>query len=199
MPANSNYGIVILAAGNSSRLGEPKQLLKYHDKTLIRHIAEAAVETVGREVVVVTGSGAASIGQELEQLIFHPAFNAGWESGMGSSVATGIEKLLAVNPAAEGVVIAVSDQPFVTSALFRALFEKSEETNSGIVACAYDETLGTPVFFSRKYFDVLLKLNGADGAKKLLKKYEKDVTSVPFPAGSIDIDTPADYQKLLKS
>jgi len=199
MQANSKYGIIILAAGNSSRLGEPKQLLRYQDKTLIRHVAEAAIEAVGQKVVVVTGSGTEPIEKELEQLTFHPAFNADWETGMGTSVATGIAKLLAVNPSAEGAIIAVSDQPFVTSGLFNALFEKSEETGAGIAACAYDETLGTPVFFSRKYFDILLKLNGTDGAKKLLKIYENDVTKVSFPSGSIDIDTSADYQKLLKS
>ncbi|KAA6438734.1 nucleotidyltransferase family protein [Dyadobacter flavalbus] len=199
MQSNSQYGIVILAAGNSSRLGEPKQLLKYQDKTLICHIAEAAVEAASREVVVVTGSGATLIEKELEPLTFHQAFNANWEMGMGSSVAAGIAKLLEVNPLGKGAIIAVSDQPFVTSDLFNALFQKSEETGAGIAACAYDDTIGTPVFFSKKYFDILLKLNGADGAKKLLKKYESDVTTVSFPAGSIDIDTAADYQKLLKS
>ena len=199
MPANSKYGVIILAAGNSSRLGEPKQLLKYQDKTLIRHVTEVAIETVGQEVIIVTGSGAASIEKELEPLTFHQTFNENWETGMGSSVAAGIAKLLVVNPLAEGTIIAVSDQPFVTSLLFEALIKKSQETGSGIAACAYDETLGTPVFFSRKYFDILLKLNGTDGAKKLLKKYENDVTKVSFPAGSIDIDTAADYQNLLKS
>jgi molybdenum cofactor cytidylyltransferase len=193
------YGIVILAAGNSSRLGEPKQLLCYENKTLIRRIAEAAASVANVTLVVVTGYDAGQITAELESVTYSPAHNADWPTGMASSVRSGLSQLLLVNPAVESVILAVSDQPFATTTLFEMLISKANETNSGIVASAYADTLGTPVLFTKKYFDALLSLTGTEGAKKLLKKFENDVSSVPFPSGAIDIDTKQDYQKLLNN
>jgi molybdenum cofactor cytidylyltransferase len=193
------YGIVILAAGNSSRLGEPKQLLRYEDKTLIRRVSEAAASVANTVLVVVTGSDAGQIIAELESLSYSPAHNAEWSTGMASSVRCGLSKLLSVNPNIESVILAVSDQPFVKTTLFETLIAKANETGAGIVASAYEDTLGTPVLFKKKYFDALLSLAGTEGAKKLLKKFENDVTSVPFPSGAFDIDTQQDYQKLLNS
>ncbi len=193
----SDYAIIILAAGNSSRLGQPKQLLKYRDKTLIRYITEAAVETLGSNVIVVTGSNAALIEAEISDLTIYQAHNDGWQAGMASSIVTGITKLLTLNQQPKGAILAVSDQPFVTAALFRDTILSSIENRFGIVASAYDQTAGTPVFFSSSYFSRLLTLTGAEGAKKLLRKFEDDVMTVPFPLGNIDIDTPEDYGNLL--
>jgi molybdenum cofactor cytidylyltransferase len=190
----SEYAIIILAAGNSSRLGEPKQLLKYRNKTLIRHITEAAIETVGSNVIAVTGSNAELIENEIQDLPVQPAHNADWQEGMASSIVTGISKL---DFHCKGAVIAVSDQPFVTATLFHDLIQSSIQNGSGIVASSYDQTMGTPVFFSSTYFPHLLRLTGAEGAKKLIRRFENDVINVPFPLGSLDIDTQEDYQKLL--
>ncbi|WAC12364.1 nucleotidyltransferase family protein [Dyadobacter pollutisoli] len=193
----SAYAIIILAAGNSSRLGEPKQLLKYQNKTLIRHITEAAAETVGSNVIVVTGSNAELIQNEIDGLSFQLAHNADWQEGMASSIVTGVSKLITLNPQCQGAVIAVSDQPFVTSSLFRDLIQSNIQNGSGIVASSYDQTVGTPVFFSSSYFPQLLQLTGVEGAKKLIKRFESDVTTISFPLGSIDIDTQEDYGNLL--
>jgi molybdenum cofactor cytidylyltransferase len=194
MPA---YAIIILAAGNSSRLGEPKQLLKYQDKTLIRHVTEAAIAANSSAVIVVTGSNASLIEKELDPLPYRAVYNSNWESGMASSVVAGVNELLTMQTEIAGAVFAVSDQPFVTSELFEALIEKASEGNSGIVASSYDGTLGTPVLFSSKYFSSLLTLSGAEGAKKLLKRFADDISLIPFPKGSIDIDTQQDYNDLL--
>ncbi len=193
------YGIIILAAGNSSRLGEPKQLLRYENKTLICRIAEAAANVADVTLVVVTGSDAGQITTELGSVTYSPAHNPDWPTGMASSVRSGLLKLLSVNPEVESVILAVSDQPFVTTTLFEMLISRAKEADSGIAASAYADTLGTPVLFKKKYFDALLSLTGAEGAKKLLKKFENDVSSVPFPYGAIDIDTKQDYQKLLNN
>jgi molybdenum cofactor cytidylyltransferase len=193
----SEYAIIILAAGNSSRLGEPKQLLKYRNKSLIRHIAEATSETVGSNVIVVTGSNAELIQNEIQDLSIQLVPNADWQEGMASSIVTGISKLISQSPQCKGAVIAVSDQPFVTRVLFRDLIQSSIQNGSGIVASSYGQTVGTPVFFSSSYFPELLRLTGAEGAKKLIRRFENDVTTLPFPLGSMDIDTQEDYQKLL--
>ncbi|SKB52535.1 nucleotidyltransferase family protein [Dyadobacter psychrophilus] len=195
----SGYAIIILAAGNSSRLGEPKQLLVYQNKTLIRHIAEAAIEAKSAAVIVVTGSNAPSIEKELHSLSCHSVHNPDWESGMASSIVVGTDELMRTHPNIAGAIYAVSDQPFVSVALFDALINKALEKNSGIVASEYDNTFGTPVLFSNKYFPALLTLSGAEGAKKLVKKFADEATSIPFPLGSVDIDTPDDYQKLLRN
>ncbi|MCF2494237.1 nucleotidyltransferase family protein [Dyadobacter chenhuakuii] len=197
MAETSGYGIIILAAGNSSRLGKPKQLLRYQDKTLIRHVTQAAIAAKSTSVTVVTGSNADLIAKELDSLPCHAVYNPDWESGMASSLVTGVQHQMASQPGISGVIFAVSDQPFVTVDLFNALIDRALEGNAGIVASAYENTFGTPVLFSSKYFPALLKLSGTEGAKKLITKFASDVTPVPFPSGGIDIDTQADYQKLL--
>ena len=196
MPRNE-YGIVILAAGNSSRLGEPKQLLQFQGKSLIRHIAEAALETVGGNVIVVTGSNAEAIETELKNLPCKLAFNADWQEGMSASIKTGINALQSHYQSVKGTILAVSDQPFVSAEVFNALIVNSEETEKGIVACRYSDSLGTPAFFSASYFPALFQLTGAEGAKKLFKRYADDVSAYAFPQGSIDIDTQEDYKRLI--
>ena len=191
------YGIVILAAGNSSRLGEPKQLLQFQGKSLIRRIAEAALETVGGNVIVVTGSNAEAIETELKGLPCKPVFNADWQEGMSASIETGINALQSHDPHVKGAILAVSDQPFVSAEVFSALMINFEETAKGIVASRYGDSFGTPAFFTAAYFPALLQLTGAEGAKKLFKRYADDVSAYAFPQGSIDIDTQEDYKRLI--
>ena len=191
------YGIVILAAGNSSRLGEPKQLLQFENKSLIRHVADAALDAVGSAVVIVSGSNEKLIRDELNKLPVHLIHNADWQQGMASSISVGIQEIVRINPSIKGVILAVSDQPFVTSQLFLDLIEKAEANKKCIVACSYEDTLGTPALFPEKHFNSLTSLSGAEGAKKLLKKFAAGVVTIPFPLGGIDIDTKEDYRKLL--
>lgn len=195
--AHNEYGIVILAAGNSSRLGEPKQLLQFQGKSLIRHITEAAVEIVGGNVIVVTGSNSELIEQELEGLPCRLAFNAEWPEGMSASIKTGVHALESHDPHIKGTILAVSDQPFVSTETFLALIQIFEETGKGIIASQYSDSLGTPAFFAASYFPTLLQLTGAEGAKKLFKRYADNVSAYPFPQGSIDIDTQEDYKRLI--
>jgi molybdenum cofactor cytidylyltransferase len=91
----------------------------------------------------------------------------------------------------------VCDQPFASASLLNDLIAAHEETLKGIIASGYNNTLGTPVLFNKKYFDDLLKLQGAEGAKKIIMKYADDVATVPFPMGAVDIDTIEDYDSLL--
>lgn len=194
---HDEYGIIILAAGNSSRLGEPKQLLQFQGKSLIRHIAEAAVGIVGHNTIVVTGSNSGLIEHALEGLACQFAFNTDWQEGMSTSVKAGINALKSHNPQVKGAILAVSDQPFVTGGTFRALIQIFQETGKGIVASQYSDVFGTPAFFSTSYFHALLQLSGAEGAKKLFKRFPDDVSVYPFPQGSIDIDTQEDYKRLI--
>ncbi|MCF0075043.1 nucleotidyltransferase family protein [Dyadobacter sp. CY261] len=195
--ARDEYGIIILAAGNSSRLGEPKQLLQFQGKSLIRHITEAALEIAGGNVWVVTGANAGLIEQELAALPCMLIFNANWEEGMSSSIKAGISALQSHHQIVKGVILAVSDQPFASAGLFDALIETHKKNSAGIVASAYDETIGTPALFSSAYFPALHQLTGAEGAKKLFKRHSDDLFTHPFPKGNVDIDTQEDYKRLI--
>lgn len=193
----NEYGIIILAAGNSSRLGEPKQLLQFQGKSLIRHITEAALEAIGGNVIVVTGSNPQLIKAELESLPCELAFNADWQEGMSGSIKTGIAALQSHYPKVKGSILAVSDQPFVSAKTFISLIQIFEKSTKGIVASEYSDSLGTPALFGSSYFPSLLELTGAEGAKKLFKRYADDVSAYAFPQGSIDIDTQEDYNRLI--
>lgn len=189
--------IVILAAGNSSRLSRPKQLLQYKESTLLKNTISEALKVQNSFLIVVTGANQDLIEKELNlpEILF--SFNSEWESGMSSSIVKGIRELLLLNPDCQQCILTVCDQPFVTSTVFENLISESEKTGKGIAASAYSETLGTPVLFRQKYFPELLGLKGKEGAKKLIKKYVEDVVAVPFEKGSIDIDTEEDYNLLI--
>jgi len=193
----NKIGIIILAAGNSSRLGRPKQLLEYKESTLLKNTVSEALKVENSFVIVVTGSNHDLIEKELNLPEITFSFNSDWENGMSSSIVNGIKELLFLNPKCEQCVLAVCDQPFVSSLIFENLIKEHHTAQKGIVASAYSETLGTPVLFHKKYFQDLLELKGQEGAKKLIKKYAEDVVSVLFEKGNIDIDTEEDYFKLI--
>lgn len=190
-------GIIILAAGNSSRLGRPKQLLEYKGSTLLKTTISEALKVENSFVVVVIGSNKNRIQKELDFPEITFFFNSEWELGMCSSIAKGLNELLFLNPDCEKCILTVCDQPFVTHSVFENLINESRKIQKGIAASAYSETLGTPVLFHKKYFEELLELKGQEGAKKLIKKYADDVVSVAFEKGNIDIDTEEDYRKLI--
>jgi molybdenum cofactor cytidylyltransferase len=192
----NKIGIIILAAGNSSRLGRPKQLLEYKESTLLKNTVSEALKVENSFVIVVTGSNHDLIEKKLNLPEITFSFNSDWENGMSSSIANGIKQLLLLNPKCEQCVLAVCDQPFVSSLIFENLIKEHHTAQKGIVASAYSETFGTPVLFHKKYFQDLLELKGQEGAKKLIKKYAEDVVSVLFEKGNIDIDTEEDYFKL---
>ncbi|KQS33777.1 NTP transferase domain-containing protein [Dyadobacter sp. Leaf189] len=194
----NRYAVIILAAGNSSRLGEPKQLLEYRNKTLIRHIAETATEVAGESVIVVTGSAAALVENQLAGLPCRTAFNPLWQEGMASSIVKGITVAKECFPDTAGCILTVSDQPFVTAEILLALIDKAD-AGAAIVAAYYEGTIGTPVLFKKSYFDQLLQLKGSEGAKKLILLHGSEVAALSFPLGSVDIDTQEDYRRLLRN
>jgi molybdenum cofactor cytidylyltransferase len=192
----SKTAIIILAAGNSSRLGRPKQLLPYQGKTLLSHVVAEALKASLQPVVVVTGAYHKEIQASLQGSPVLLAYNAHWETGMGSGIVAGLRAALIIEPLLQGVIVAVCDQPYISSTLFHALIVKRASSGKGLIACAYSETLGTPVLFGQRYFKDLSALPGDAGAKQLLKRYPEDVATVPFPQGNIDIDTEENFKVL---
>ncbi|RKR84831.1 molybdenum cofactor cytidylyltransferase [Mucilaginibacter gracilis] len=189
-------GIIILAAGSSSRLGEPKQNLIYQGKTLLQHAVSAAIASACRPVIVVLGANAQTIQSQIANQAIQIIHNPNWQQGMASSINAGISHLQKT-PNIQGAVIMLCDQPFANHTLINQLLQAHTQSGKGIVASLYNNTQGVPAFFHQKYFHHLLALQGHQGAKKLLTAYADDIATVPFDKGAIDIDTMADYEGLL--
>lgn len=189
--------IIILAAGNSSRLGKPKQLLNYKGKTLLQTVIDEALKTADATVTVVLGAYADEILAKHQNDQVNFVINKNWESGMASGIAAGISAVIEKNDKTESIIIAVADQVFIKMSTFNHLIEKHQETGKNIIASAYAGTIGTPVLFGKQYFDALLALKGTDGAKKILKQHHQDVETVVFDGGETDIDTETDYNNLI--
>lgn len=192
-------GIIILAAGASSRLGRPKQQLLLQGGTLLQRAVRSAVASACQPVVVVLGANAETIAPSIASEQIHITQNNSWDQGMASSVKAGLQALLELEPNCSSVLLMLCDQPFVDTAVLHSLLEAHAISGNGIVACNYGHTLGAPVLFSAHYFKDLLALEGQEGARKLLHQYPEEVASVLFPKGAIDIDTVSDYLALVDS
>jgi molybdenum cofactor cytidylyltransferase len=190
--------IVILAAGESTRLGRPKQTLQYEDQSLLKHTIKAAVDSDIGPVIVVIGSNEKEIHAHIENDPISIVLNNDFHEGIGSSIRTGISHILEVHKDCDNVILMVCDQPYVTAGLLKAMIDTCEKTNKPIVACSYKNTIGVPSLFDKRFFPELLSLTGEEGGKMVLLQHEEDIATVPFPEGEIDIDTMADYEGLIK-
>lgn len=192
----SNIAIIILAAGASTRMGTPKQLLPYHGRSLLSQTIESAIASVCKPVVVVLGANAVQIRSEINAASITIVENPDWHLGISSSIRRGILSLTANSQAIDAAIITVCDQPFLSTEIINHLVTAYYSTKKPIIACQYADTLGVPVLFSHIFFSELAVLSEDVGAKKLIKTHSKEVFSIPFPLGAIDIDTPKDYQQL---
>ena len=204
--------MVVLAAGESRRLGEPKQLLRYHGETLLRRAARTAVEAaVGPVVVVIAaGPGAPAMRGELAGLGVRVAENRQAVKGLSTSVRAGLEALgragvpAARAPAAasatdrplEATLFLTCDQPLVTAAVLRELVAAWRAGRPSAVASEYGGAVGVPALFARSLFEELRALGGEAGAKRVLQRHAGEVVKVPFPGGELDVDSPEDLQRL---
>jgi len=191
----SKTGIIILAAGNSSRMGEPKQLMIYKNKTFLQHIIGEAQDANLSPVICVTGYQWELITKSITGMGVSIVYNENWRAGMGTGIAIGIRQALLSD--VDSLILAVSDQPHVSSELFEKMKQLKEQSEKGIVASSYAGTLGTPVLFGKNYFDHLKSLTGNLGAKNIVQLHMSDVCSVEFEKGRIDIDTKEDYENLI--
>lgn len=183
---------VLLAAGESRRLGRPKQLLPYRGQPLLRALAsEACASRCQRVGVVVTGDEPAIAGC-LDGLPVHLLANPEWAEGMASSIRRGVA--WADWLACDGVLLLVCDQPALTSTHVDALL-RAHRPGERIVASRYGGAAGVPALFAREMFPSLLALRGPVGARGLMRA-EQNVIAVDWPEGIVDIDTPADAARL---
>ena len=194
--SDTNIGIILLAAGSSSRLGRPKQLLSYDGQTLLQHTVQVASASNAHPVVVVLGANAEMIRDHIKDLDVVLVDNPDWQEGMASSIRSGINSFTEFARDAEGIILMVCDQPHVTSSLLNEIITAHKRTGKPIVASSYEATFGPPVFFHRSLFDELLQLKGDIGARSIVRQHTDEVEVTPFPEGVFDIDTEADFKKL---
>jgi molybdenum cofactor cytidylyltransferase len=182
--------VVLLAAGGSSRLGSPKQLLVHQGKTLLRRAAEEACGSSCKEVVVVIGREPEKMRAELEGLTVRIVENPQWAEGMGTSISAGFTGL-----EADAAIIMLCDQPRVTLRDLDVLAAAYRVKKRSVVTATYAGVRGPPVLFAREHFDALRALEGDHGARRVIAA-ARDVEEIPMPYAAVDVDTEEDYRRL---
>lgn len=185
---------IILAAGSSRRLGQPKQLLRLDGESLLRATAITVRATSCDQVCAVLGANATKIAPELDGLGVTVLHNAGWSEGMASSIRCGVT--WAMHGGHDAVAICVCDQPRLTARHVDELIAKYRATGA-VVASRYDGKLGVPAVFPRPQFRQLLALTGDQGARSVIAN-SPDTIAMAWPDGAQDIDTPEDAAELAR-
>jgi CTP:molybdopterin cytidylyltransferase MocA len=187
-------GIVVLAAGGSSRMGEPKQLLDFRGRSLLRRAATVALEAGCGPVAVVVGADADRMRTELAGLPVRIVNNEAWSEGLSTSVKAG---LAALEAEVEAITFFPCDQPAVDAAVLKGLAAAREQSSRALIVSGYGGAWGAPMLVAKSRWPQLRELTGDRGAQKVAYAHPDDVECVPFPDGTFDIDTPADYDACL--
>jgi molybdenum cofactor cytidylyltransferase len=192
----SKTAILILAAGESKRMGQPKQLLPYKDSNLLLEKIKQFQSLDNVVVFVVLGAYFKEIFPLLRELPVKVVMNANWQEGMGSSLSKGIG-LIQKKEMFDRVLITLSDLPLLETSHYEELIEMAINSGKRIIQTEYEKTSGVPVVFDKSLFRSLSKLKNEEGAKPLIKKYKKEVLKLRSKTPFFDVDTSDAYQKLL--
>ena len=188
---HADVAIAVLAAGESKRLGRPKQLVEIAGTPLVRHVATRCVELRGGPVGVVVGANAAAVDEALGELRVARIPNGSFAEGIASSIRAAVA--WAESSRANALVIVLGDQPRIASAHLAALRD-AWLAGAPIAASRYNDILGAPAIFDRSKWPLLAQLTGDQGAGKLL--YAEPVVSIDWDGGAVDVDTPEDVEAL---
>ncbi|WP_047790723.1 nucleotidyltransferase family protein [Tenacibaculum mesophilum] len=188
--------ILILAAGSASRMGKIKQLLPYKNTTLLEWTIEQAQKSVIKNVFCVLGANKDAIEKKLTTNAIITIYNPKHQDGLSTSIIKGIEFLQEHN--FDNALIMLADQPHVTSEYLNSLIKVSKKNPSKIITSNYQGSVGVPAVFPKEYFNKLLNLKGDKGAKNFLLQHDDNIFKVNSSLNLLDIDTPEDYQYLLK-
>jgi molybdenum cofactor cytidylyltransferase len=188
---------ILLAAGESRRLGRPKQLLLYRGETLLNGAIRTATEAGASPVMAVLGAHFKMVVASIESRTVLPVHNDHWRQGMGSSVETGMRALGVCAPDATGVLLMGCDQPRLTADHLRALLEAFASNASPVIAASsYAGIQGVPAVFPRETFAELRALGGDKGARSIIERAPCPVVAIAFEGGEVDIDLPEDLARL---
>ena len=188
---------LLLSAGHSSRMGQPKALLEWQQRPLIKHQLET-LRALNCPIAVVLGANEEAISTVLKDEEVLRVSHARFDAGMGSSIAAGISAIRPLQP--EAVLIVAVDQPLITATYLKALVDFFHQNPNGIVQSTSTEGWkGIPAIFSATYFDELEGLDGDFGAKPVVKKHFDDCLAYAPSALLADMDTYAQYEALKKA
>ena len=184
---------LVLAAGGSSRLGRPKQLLPYGRATLLDHTIATARACEFDQLLVAVGGNAGKVRERVDLSGAEVVVNPGFGEGCSSSIAVA---MAALDPAATVLVLMLGDQPGVVPATVRVLL--AARGDAPLAVCSYDDGRGHPFAFGHEVFDELRSLHGDKAVWRMLDERADDVVDIPV-AGRIplDVDTWADYEAVL--
>jgi molybdenum cofactor cytidylyltransferase len=194
--SSMKVGAVVLAAGDSSRFGQPKQLAIFQGEPFVRRIVTAAQDAGCQPIVIVIGANAAQIKPAMLELPVSIVEHTDWSNGLGSSIAMGVKHAMTIVSDLDAAILVTCDQPFVNANALGQLIQLHLQNGKPIVASAYADTLGVPALFDRSCFGELLRLSGDSGAKGIILARRHDVVVFDFPPAGVDIDTAVDYEKL---
>ena len=187
---------IVLAAGESRRMGTPKQLLPFGGKTLLQTVVDRLLRSRADGVLVVLGCRADEVWTSLADRPIRFVLNPVYAQGMLSSVRAGVATL---SPDATAALVCLGDQPLVDPDVVDRLIETHRETGAGIVLPTFNGKRGHPALISLRYRDEILALSGDPGLKAVMRGHPEDTVEVAVDMPEIlsDIDTPEDYQKAL--
>lgn len=198
MPREGAVSAVILAAGLSSRLGENKLLLKLGERAVVQHVVDHLLHSRAAEVIVVAGHQWERVITLLDLNRVRLVVNPNYARGQSTSLHEGV---MAVNPASRAVLFALGDQPLISAALVNRLIETYHQVEEAlIVAPRYQGRRGNPVLFDGSLKPELLTVEGDQGARQLIEKHEGEIAyvEVESPAVFLDVDSPEDYERVLR-
>jgi molybdenum cofactor cytidylyltransferase len=185
----------VLAAGSSSRMKGIKQLLPWKGTNLIGHALNEAEHSAAHSCFVVLGSKANEIKDTLQTQRTEIIVNTNWSYGLGTSIAAAMKHLENMEQHYDGVLLALADQPLITSEHYNNLIKRFLEREKAIIATGYPRNMGVPALFGQKYFASLKALAADQGAKWVIRNNPHDMEQVFFEWAAVDIDTPENYQE----
>jgi molybdenum cofactor cytidylyltransferase len=188
---------IILAAGESRRLCQPKQLLEYQGETLLARAIRLANEAGALPVLVVLGANFATISAAIQSTNAIPVHNDRWRQGIASSIDAGMCALNVCAPGTEGALLMGCDQPRLTADHLRALIAAfTDQSAAAIAASSYGGVQAVPAVFPRAAFAALRALRGDRGARPVIENPPCPVVALEFQGGEVDIDSPEDLALL---
>ena len=188
-----NIFSMVLAAGSARRFGTAKQLAEFQGQSLVSRAVRLGQQASGSKTVLVVGAGWQHVVEDCRSLTPFIVRNEHFESGMASSIASGIR---AVQPVADAVLILLADQPLITAEHLSAMQNASIKSPDSIVASSFSDAVGPPVIFPARYFGELLRLRGDHGARSVIVENDAAVIEIQFADAAVDIDTPDDLQNI---
>ncbi len=188
---------IVLAAGESTRFGKPKQLLDWKGQPFVRSVAITALEAGLSPVVVVVGANGEQVESTVADLNVRVVRNTKWQSGQGSSIKAGISELTNSPTATGGAIFLLADQPQITTSIIRALVETHSEGLYPIVAPMVLDQRANPVLFDQVTFADLLEIKGDVGGRAIFHKHKVEYLPWHDDRMLLDVDTPEHYQRLI--